>query len=309
VFIHPQPNTHTQPYFFTHTAVFFTPRLSAAQEPWSLMYLEGRDSLPINVSPQLTFKDDPVPAKNEQATRAASLVSASVAFFRTLRDEKLKPDIYHRKPSRSQTGMYEKVLSRTPAPLAWFVSFALFQAFPLDMSQYGHLFRSSRIPQRGMDFLRQYPDTRHVIVQRGPDFFPVTVLREDGTAAPPEEILGSFRAILATPLRAEAPPVGVLTAMDRDSWADARDALQASDPINAATLEEIESALFAVCLEHDTCGPPANTPVEALTEAQVLEQARVMLHGDARNRWFDKVCVCVCACVSVCVRVCVRVFL
>lgn len=252
------------------------------------MYLESRESLPINFSPQLTFKDDPDPAKNEQAARAASLVSASVAFFRTLRDEQLKPDLYHRKPARSKTEMYEKILSQVPPALAWGVSFALFQAFPLDMSQYGHLFRSNRIPRPGKDELRLYPDSRHIIVQRGPDFFPVTVLREDGTAEDPGKILGNLQAILSRPLNTKATPVGALTAMDRDSWAAARQKLKGSSTVNAATLEQIESALFAVCLEHDEAGPPPNTPVAALTEQQVLGQAEVMLHGDACNRWFDK---------------------
>ena len=56
--------------------------------------------------------------------------------------------------------------------------------------------------------------------------------------------------------------------------AAAREGLVA-DPTNAAALEAIDSALFAVCLED--AAPDDFNAVN-----------RVMLHGDARNRWFDK---------------------
>ena len=57
--------------------------------------------LPINYNPQLTFQNDPNPAKMEQAVRAASLIYASIGFFRTLRDKYGDFDIiYHFGPLR-----------------------------------------------------------------------------------------------------------------------------------------------------------------------------------------------------------------
>ena len=42
-------------------------------DAWFDMYLCNRDPLPLNINPQLTFHDDPIPEKNDQATRAAVL--------------------------------------------------------------------------------------------------------------------------------------------------------------------------------------------------------------------------------------------
>jgi hypothetical protein len=49
-------------------------------------YLLDRSPLPINVNAFLTWKDDPNALKNAQPARAASLITASAAFHRTMRD-------------------------------------------------------------------------------------------------------------------------------------------------------------------------------------------------------------------------------
>ena len=64
----------------------------------------------------------------------------------------------------------------------------------------------------------------------------------------------------------------VLTTQNRDVWASLRDELKKD---NAAALETVDSALFAVALDEDT--PDS---VEGLT--------RQFLLSDGRNRWFDK---------------------
>ncbi|KAI9058200.1 acyltransferase ChoActase/COT/CPT [Trametes sanguinea] len=73
----------------------------------------------------------------------------------------------------------------------------------------------------------------------------------------------------------KAAPVGALTAENRDTWTDARAALLAASPANAAALEEIESAIMVVCLD-DT---------KPVTREQASWQCWV---GDGRNRFFDK---------------------
>jgi carnitine O-palmitoyltransferase 2 len=102
---------------------------SYVSEPWFDMYLKNRAPLPININPQLTFLDDPTPGKGDQAIRAASLVSSSLRFFRTLRDEQLEPHIFHTKPKSSKTSFFNTVLSHTPK----------FAAFPM-----GYLFGVSQ---------------------------------------------------------------------------------------------------------------------------------------------------------------------
>jgi hypothetical protein len=41
-------------------------------DAWFDMYLCNRDPLPININPQLTFHDDPIPGKNKQVSLSLS---------------------------------------------------------------------------------------------------------------------------------------------------------------------------------------------------------------------------------------------
>ena len=65
-------------------------------------------------------------------------------------------------------------------------------------------------------------------------------------------------------------PIGYLTSMGRDQWANARDELS-SNSHNAALLDKIDSALFVLCLD-DT---EPESPDEATT---------VFLHNHGANR-------------------------
>lgn len=42
------------------------------------------------------------------------MLHASVAFYRTMRDEQLSPDVFHTKPKRSQTEFATNFLKSTP---------------------------------------------------------------------------------------------------------------------------------------------------------------------------------------------------
>jgi hypothetical protein len=68
--------------------------------------------------------------------------------------------------------------------------------------------------------------------------------------------------------------IGALTTGDRDEWATVRNGMLTSS-VNKATLKTIESSLFHVALDHwDT--------------HTMNEKVRNGLHGDCKNRWFDK---------------------
>ena len=241
-------------------------------EPWFDMYLESRDGLMINVTPQLTFLDNP--NQTDQAQRAAAMICSSVRFYRTLKEGKLSPDIFHTKPKDSETERYKRFMSLLPRRVAFYGSF-WYGAYPLDMSQYERLFSSTRVPKLGKDELVGYTpeQSRHVIVQHGTDFFKVDVVDSAGTLLPYAQIYNSLKSILAKPVQS-GPALGVLTAMDRDSWAKTREEMLVSEK-NKASLEAIDSALFAVCLEDDA-------PVE------YSDVMSCMLHGKGRNRWYDK---------------------
>ena len=75
------------------------------------------------MNPQLTFLDDTAPdgAKAGQAVRAASLVSSSVRFYRTMRDGQLEPHIFHMKPEKSKTQFFDHLLAFTPQQISFYV--------------------------------------------------------------------------------------------------------------------------------------------------------------------------------------------
>ena len=244
---------------------------------WLEMYLQDRQPLPIHYNPQIQLKMDPTPAKNHPSQRAASLIASTVRVYRTLRDGKLQPDVFHTKPQTSQTTAFQYFCTFLPEKVSFYGA-AAFGAYPLDMSQYAHLFASTRLPKTGQDELKVTTASKHIVVQRGTRFFAVDVLTDDGAAVSDEQILANIEAILAEPLvtsTRDTPGMGLMTTMNRDAWANAREKLEASGGTNKASLEQIDSALFMVCLEHEA---PA-TPEQC---------SSTFLSGDGSNRWFDK---------------------
>lgn len=236
-------------------------------------YLEDRTPLPINVNAFLTWKQDPHPLKNDQASRAASLITAATAFHRTMRDGHLKPDIFHTKPHLSQHPLYENIVRWIPPQVSWYAGYAV-GAYALDMFQYARLFQSTRVPQAGKDVLVSYSDTRHIVVQHGADFYKFDVVTPEGGPVSQAQIEANIRAILeAKPSATEA--VGLLTTMDRDEWAAARQHLTSLSPNNAEALAAVDSAVFVASLEPSS-------------PEGLVSDSRCALHGTGRDRWFDK---------------------
>jgi len=150
----------------------------------------------------------------------------------------------------------------------------------LCMNQYTRMFNSCRVPGEAADEIVVFPPTmRHIVVLHNSAVYSFDVLDASDNPLPFSDIVTQFErvlshasVILSTP---HDQPVSVLTSERRDAWARARDHMRALDPCNADSLRVIESALFVVALEaggtHD------------------LEQlARACLHGNGRNKWFDK---------------------
>ncbi|EQC30009.1 hypothetical protein SDRG_12289 [Saprolegnia diclina VS20] len=251
-----------------------SPETSYINKWWFEMYVRDRQPVAINVNPQIKIKDDPNPAKNAQNQRAASLIASSVRFFRTLRDKQLEPDVFHTKPQHSKTALFNNVMKMLPEAISFYGAAAV-GAYPLDMSQYKNLFQSTRVPGIGEDSLQVFPDSKHIVVQRGSDFFKFDVLKADGTGVADAEILAQIDAILATPANLTANGLGLMTTLGRDEWASARAHLIASGSNNAASLRDIDSALFMVTLEH--ASPESDRDI-----------SRTFLTGNGSNHWFDK---------------------
>eukprot|EP01063_Lacrimia_lanifica_P024950 TRINITY_DN32750_c0_g1_i1.p2 TRINITY_DN32750_c0_g1~~TRINITY_DN32750_c0_g1_i1.p2 ORF type:complete len:670 (+),score=285.92 TRINITY_DN32750_c0_g1_i1:88-2097(+) len=257
---------------------------SYISQDWSQMYLSGRTPLPLNWTPYLVFRKDPTPERNQQAYRTATFIHASLAFRRALEKEELKPEVFHLKPKTTKADWFQNVLNLTPNKVRSYVSIAA-QGYPLDMSQFGSLFNTTRIPRLGIDELRtetrqEYKD--HVVVFYKGHPFKVTVA-ENGIPIDVDQIAARLQHILYdTIIEQNESPVGALTSTDRNTWAQWRDELEL-DAKNKEILHVIDSAAFTVCLDDDK-------QVGFDSKEHLLNAGRLFLHGDAMkaNRWWDK---------------------
>lgn len=66
------------------------------------------------------------------------------------------------------------------------------QAFPLDMSQYGSLFNTTRIPKINKDSLFQNESAKHMVVMKGGHFYIFDVFDKDGKLSASHDQDGFF---------------------------------------------------------------------------------------------------------------------
>jgi carnitine O-acetyltransferase len=153
------------------------------------------------------------------------------------------------------------------------------------MMQFKKLFSTTRIPQRNTDLLRSpvsqrnptSPAEKHIIVLHNGHIFRLEVVKDSGILKNPAEIKKDLEIIPAMGAEntVEDESLGILTTLNRDDWADTRDALLKIHPQNKVSLDTIETSLFALCL--DDSRPDT-----------LDDRFRDILHGDGKNRWFDK---------------------
>jgi carnitine O-acetyltransferase len=214
---------------------------------WAHRYLGRRDRIALNANFFFLFHD----SGEDQVTRAAGLAAAAVDYKLRLDDEEI--------PAATQRGQ------------------------ALSMVQNKFLFSATRVPGAVQDTVRAPygagapADARHVVVFHRATPYRLDVLAEDGMPYDRADIAAALRAIVESGA-APADPLtaaGHLTTMARADWAASRQALLAAAPANAAALEDIENALFCLCLEDDS-------PADA---KQACDQ---LLAGNSGNRWFDK---------------------
>ena len=214
-------------------------------------YLAYRDSVVHNVTYELLLKDECASAMRNVTRRAARFVHHALAYRKQVVDGTLKPDM------DAKTG------------LAW------------EASQHKYLFNCCRMPEPKADVSRTYaPDLHpHIVVARKGRFFAFDVCDANGDSMGVEAITIQLDRVvkLADAAGYDPRPVGILTADDRDVWAANRPLLLqgAGASLNDASLEKIQSAILVVCL--DDAAPVTRRDV-----------ARHMLHGDGRNRFWDK---------------------
>jgi carnitine O-acetyltransferase len=187
--------------------------------------------------------------KQSQVERAAGLITGALAYKAALDVEQVPP--------------------------------VLQKGVPLSMVQNKFLFSATRIPGAEQDAVRAPysaaepgPSTaRHIVVFYQGNAVRLDVLDPTGKPFALEDLAAGLDAILKADGQAEIA-VGSLTTKARAEWAASRSALLAH-PANVATLDTIETALFCVSLED-------------LIPEDTLAASDHLLHGDSRNRWFDK---------------------
>ena len=188
------------------------------------------------------------PPPTRQIERTASFIASALKFKQMIDTETLRPE-------------------------------RLFGTVPVCMRQYKRLFSTCRIPGIPQDALVTYrpEESRHVVVVRTKQFFWFDVYHGDGSGLSRTELQRQLQQVveMSNDLSQLDPPVGVLTTENRSTWAEIRNKLIEEDESNKVGLDRIEKALFVVCLDD---GEPRD----------VDEHARLMFHGDGRNRWFDK---------------------
>ncbi|KAI0631989.1 acyltransferase ChoActase/COT/CPT [Trametes polyzona] len=206
-------------------------------------YMGYRDPVVVFVSYFYVHVDDKT--RPSQAKRAAQLLKAILPFRYLVESGQLEP---------------EKV-----------------RGAPLAMSSYEWLFHSCRYPTKPSDTAKKFDPAKHnhVVFVRKNKFYKVPLADKSGRELSAAELEAQIEKIISLAGSEAAIPVGALTSENRDIWTDARAALLAASPSNAASLKEIESAIMVVCLD-DT---------QPVTREQASWQCWV---GDGRNRFYDK---------------------
>ena len=216
---------------------------------WPYRYLGRRDRIALNANFFFLFHDSDQP----QVERTAGLIAGAVGYKRKL-----------------DLGLVPPVVQRGQ---------------PQSMEQNKYLFSSTRIPGAEQDTVRtpysaQSPGpskARHVVVFFRGAMYRMDVLGVDGVPHSMEDLEAGLRAVMkaGADRTGTDPSVGHLTTMARAEWAAARESLRACGPRNADALEDVETALFCVCLED-------------YAPTSVQEACDHLLYGDRGNRWFDK---------------------
>lgn len=230
-------------------------------------YLNFDNPVVLNLNPFFLLEDDPTPARNNQVTRAASLVVSALSFVRAIRKEELPPD---------------KVRGR-----------------PLCMYQYSRLFGTARVPTPNGCHIAQDPQARHIVVLCKGQFYWFDVLDDASDLIMTEKDLALNLQVIVddaeeTPIQEAAKgALGVLSTENRKIWAGVRDVLTRDpDSNNAECLSIVDSALFILCVDY----------TEPQTEAELCgnmlcgtsEVVRGVQIGTCTNRWYDKLQIIVC---------------
>ncbi|OCF34017.1 carnitine O-acetyltransferase [Kwoniella heveanensis BCC8398] len=240
---------------------------SYIEEFWYESYLSHSDSVVLSLNPFFVLSSDVTPRTDPQLSRAAALIFGTLSFIHDLRNGHLQPDAV--------------------------------RGTPLDMSQYGRLFATCRVPTDRGCRMEVHEESRHIVVLRKGQFYWFDCLDSNNRPLLADrEIFTNLEAIVKdadkTPSHAVAAnSVGILTTESRKIWSNLRADLIDSNTLNAKCLAIVESALFVVCL--DDAGPEdlAELCGNFLCGGYRLDGG--VQTGTCTNRWYDKLQIIVCS--------------
>jgi len=240
---------------------------SYIEQFWYDSYLNYDNPVVLNLNPFFLLEDDPTPARNNQVTRAASLVISALSFVRAVRKEELPPD-----QIRGQ---------------------------PLDMYQYSRLFGTARIPTQGSCHIGHHPHSRHIVVLSRGQFYWFDVMDDDNDLIMTEKDLSENLQVITndaeqTPISEAAKgAVGVLTTEKQSIWSGLREFICSDKGSNNSDcLEIVDSALFVLCLDDTEPQNIAELCMNILCGTSEIE--RGVQVGTCTNRWYDKLQIVVC---------------
>ncbi|KAK1977106.1 choline/Carnitine O-acyltransferase [Colletotrichum cereale] len=242
-------------------------KTSYIEQFWYDSYLNFDNPVVLNLNPFFLLEDDPTPARNNQVTRAASLVVSALEFVRAVRKEELPPDNI--------------------------------KGQPLCMYQYSRLFGTARVPTENGCQIEQDPESKHIIVMCHGQFYWFDVLDDNNDLIMSEKDVSiNLQTIIddaaQTPIQDAAKgALGVLSTENRKIWSGLRDVLTREEGSNNADcLGIVDSALFVLCLDY-------TEPVDAdalcgnmLCGTSLVEKGVQI--GTCTNRWYDKLQIIVC---------------
>lgn len=234
---------------------------------WYDSYLNFDNPVVLNLNPFFLLEDDPTPARNNQVTRAASLIVSALSFVRAVRREELPPDTV-----RGQ---------------------------PLCMYQYSRLFGTARIPTENGCQIGQDPTAKHIVVICHGQFYWFDVLDDNSDLIMSEKDIALNLSVIIEDA-AEIPiqdaakgAVGVLSTENRKVWSGLRDVLHREEGSNNSDcLNIVDSALFILCLDYTEPQDGAELCMNMLCGSSKIE--RGVQVGTCTNRWYDKLQIIVC---------------
>lgn len=218
---------------------------SYIEDFWYEAYLNHRSSVVLNVNPFFVLEDDPTPSRNNQISRATSLVLGSLKFINALRKGTLEPDMWR-------------------------------NSMALCMNQYKRLFGCARMPTASKDEAFVDDKSKHIVVMCRNQFYWFDVIWEDGvTAITERELVNNLKAIKenamqATDIEAASQAIGVLTTEHRANWAKLRQKLIVK---NAESLAVVRNPLVMIASQY-WCGAKSHSVVYV---PRKLGRSRVVL--------------------------------